>query len=278
MNILNYFCKKTKTKSSRPIGIFDSGVGGLTVANAIQELLPNENIIYFGDTANMPYGDKSKEDIQFYSIKITTFLREHNCKLILIACNSATAAAYDFLKATLPENVILMNVVDPAIAYLAEKYADKRIGLIATQQTIHSKIYDKKIAELNSGIELSSLATRVLAPAIEDFDNDLLFEMILKEYLSNPVLQNIDAILLGCTHYPMIKKNIAKFYEDKVDIIDTSFIVAQAVKDELIKRNIYKKASRGKKEFFISKYSDSFISKVKSSFCKDEIFIQQYVL
>jgi glutamate racemase len=275
-----YQAKQTtlNNEAFRPIGIFDSGVGGLTVARAIKEVLPNESIIYFGDTANMPYGDKSQQDIQLLSIKIAKFLSQYNCKLIVIACNSATAAAYDFLKAHLPVDIILINVIDPVVSYLAENYANKRVGLIATQQTIESQIYDKKIEDLNVNITLSSLATRLLAPAIEEFDNTKLFSELLKEYLSDKSLQEIDTILLGCTHYPIVKAQIADFYNHKIDIIDSSYIVAKSVKDQLIKSNLLNKNKSGKKKFFVSQQKKSFDAKVRSLFCNDAIQVKQFAL
>lgn len=124
--------------------IFDSGIGGLTLAHAITELMPNEPIIYFGDTAHLPYGDKSATAIQAYSVKICNLLLEKNCKLILIACNSASAAAYDLVKAYVGTKAIVVNVIDPVIHFLEQNRAGKTLGLIGTKQTINSSIYSQK--------------------------------------------------------------------------------------------------------------------------------------
>ncbi len=136
------------TKASDPIGIFDSGIGGLTVAQAVKKRLPGENLIYFGDTAHLPYGDKSTAAIQAYSIKICDDLLQHNCKVILIACNSASAAAYELVKEYVGSKAKVMNVIDPVINYLREKLIQTKVGLIATKQTVLTGVYTKKVKEL----------------------------------------------------------------------------------------------------------------------------------
>src|SRR5438477_6819095 len=145
--------------SKKPIGLFDSGIGGLTVARAIVKTLPNENIIYFGDTAHLPYGDKSTAAIQAYSIKICDMLLKEGCKLILIACNSASAAAFDLVKEYVGSRAMVMNVIDPLVNYVRENFAQKHLGLIGTKQTINSQVHRKKIAALNINTRLSALAT-----------------------------------------------------------------------------------------------------------------------
>src|SRR5439155_16590948 len=134
----------TTHKASQPIGIFDSGIGGLTVAQALVSHLPKENIIYFGDTAHLPYGDKSASTIQAYSVKIAHMLLQQHCKLILIACNSASTAAYELVKEYVGSQAIVMNVIDPTVNLLHSNYANKHIGLIGTRLTVNSNIYKKK--------------------------------------------------------------------------------------------------------------------------------------
>src|SRR4029077_5484483 len=128
-----------------PIGIFDSGIGGLTVAQAIVTQLPKEDIVYFGDTAHMPYGEKSTSAIQAYSVKIADMLLKQHCKLIVIACYSATSAAYDLVKEYVGTQAIVMNVIDPMVHHIEKNYANKRLGLIGTRQTVNSNVYKKKI-------------------------------------------------------------------------------------------------------------------------------------
>jgi glutamate racemase len=245
--------------NSSPIGIFDSGIGGLTLAHAITELMPNEPIIYFGDTAHLPYGDKSATAIQAYSVKICNFLLEKNCKLILIACNSASAAAYDLVKAYVGTKAIVVNVIDPVIQFLDQHWSGKTLGLIGTKQTVNSGIYFNKAEALRKDIHIKSLATPLLAPMIEEgFFNHTISEQIIREYLLQPVLQNIDGLILGCTHYPLIKKQIDYFYQGRVDVIDTSLIVANEIKRILESEDLLNKGKVGDSQFFVSDYTDSF--------------------
>jgi glutamate racemase len=245
--------------NSASIGIFDSGIGGLTLAHAITDLMPNEPIIYFGDTAHLPYGDKSATAIQAYSVKICNLLLEKNCKLILIACNSASAAAYDLVKAYVGTKAIVVNVIDPVIHFLEQNRAGKTLGLIGTKQTINSGIYSQKAETLGKDIHIKSLATPLLAPMIEEgFFNHSISEQIIKEYLLQPVLQNIDGLILGCTHYPLIKKQIDQFYQGSVEVIDTSLIVANEIKRILHDEDLMNEGKTGGRQFFVSDYTDSF--------------------
>lgn len=253
--------------NSSPIGIFDSGIGGLTLAHAITELMPIEPIIYFGDTAHLPYGDKSATAIQAYSVKICNLLLEKNCKLILIACNSASAAAYDLVKAYVGTKAIVVNVIDPVINYLDQYWAGKTLGLIGTKQTINSGIYSQKAEALGKDIHIKSLATPLLAPMIEEgFFNHTISEQIIREYLLQPVLQNMDGLILGCTHYPLIKTQIDQFYQGRVDVIDTSLIVANEIKRILVGEDLLNKIKPVGRQFFVSDYTDSFEKSTKIFF------------
>src|SRR5882672_11369906 len=159
----------------QPIGIFDSGIGGLTVAHAIKKMMPFENLIYFGDTAHLPYGDKSEAAIQAYSIKIADVLLKYNCKVIVIACNSASSSAYELLKEYVRKDVKVINVIDPMVNWVGENYHDCTIGLIGTKRTIQSGIYGEKIDDKKRGITLHSLPTPLLVPMIEEgfFNNKI---------------------------------------------------------------------------------------------------------
>jgi len=272
---------KSNHLPTQPIGIFDSGIGGLTVANALVRFLPKEDIIYFGDTAHLPYGDKSTAAIQAYAVKITHMLLQQECKLILIACNSASAAAYELVKEYIGSKGMVMNVIDPTIRLLKEKYASKRIGLIGTRQTVNSHIYKKKIDDLNLDIKLSSCSTNLLAAAIEEFGNHQVIDSLLRVYLSHPELQQIDALVLACTHYPVIKEKIREHYQalnhHTVEIIDSSEIVAEAVKAKLEKFNLLNTHGTNSKHFYLSDYTESFALNAKLFF-GEEITLEHYPL
>lgn len=268
---------KPNHSPSQPIGIFDSGIGGLTVAHALVRQLPKENIIYFGDTAHMPYGDKSTAAIQAYAVKIAHMLLQQECKLILIACNSASAAAYELVKEYIGSKAIVMNVIDPVIRLLKEKYKTKRIGLIGTRQTVNSHIYKKKVDETNAGIILSSYATNLLASAIEEFGNHHVIDSLLNIYLAQPDLQNIDALVLACTHYPIIKDRILQHYQNSIEIIDSSEIVAAAVKKQLEKYSLLNDNGESRKHFYVSDYTPSFAENAKLFFGGD-ISLEHYPL
>lgn len=269
-NILQYAINKTMSlNSSRPIGIFDSGIGGLTVAKAIVEVLPKENIVYFGDTAHLPYGDKSSATIQEYSLNIVKWLLKRQCKLILIACNSASAAAYEVVKKAVAGKVLVMDVIDPLVNFVVNQKNLKKIGLIATKQTVNSNIYQKEIAKRNSEIEFCALATPLLVPVIEEgYQRHQIIDVLLAEYLSHPNLQNLDALILGCTHYPVIKESIAKHYRGLVKIIDGSHIVADEVRKQLQLQNLLNQNSGvdGERQFYVSDYTEPFVAMTKLFF------------
>ena len=265
--------------SSQPIGIFDSGIGGLTVADAVTKLLPNESIIYFGDTAHAPWGDKSAAAIQAYSIKICDMLLKQNCKLILIACNSASAVAYELVKEYVGRKAIVMDVINPMIDYLAKNYIDKTIGLIGTKQTVNSNIYRKKLDELGINIRLNTLATPLLVPLIEEgFADQAIMTDAIKSYLSESSLHNLDALVLACTHYPLIKQPIKQFFKNKTVIIDSTDIVAEVVKNLLIARDLLSSpSSLSKKKFYVSDYTPAF-SALTRLFFKMPILLERYPL
>ncbi len=247
------------TISSAPIGIFDSGIGGLTVAQAIKRELPNEQIVYFGDTAHLPYGDKSTAAIQSYCIKITQLLLERGCKLILIACNSASAVGYELVKEYVGKRAKVLNVIDPVVDYLRELYPGKRVGLIGTKQTVNSQVYQQKINALGRRITLHSLATPLLVPMIEEgFFKGEISEKIIEKYLNDPWLEDIKGIILGCTHYPLIKQPIQKFYGQQVEVIDSSEIMAKALKSFLGFHNLYNRNSTNSDHFMVSDFTESF--------------------
>jgi glutamate racemase len=265
------------TTSSQPIGVFDSGVGGLTVANAIRQVLPNEKLIYFGDTAHLPYGDKSKETIIGYSTRITQYLLDRQCKVIVVACNTASANAYEAIKAEAGNKALVVDVINPVVEYVTSRTKYKRIGVIGTKGTINSGTYVGKIISRNPHIQVTSLATPMLVPMIEEgFIFDDISNAIIRSYLSKPELSQIDALILGCTHYPIIKNQINKFFDFGVDIIDSSRIVANYLRDMLETRNQLNQDLHQTPvhKFLVSDYTDYFqvISKL---FFEEDILLEK---
>ena len=242
----------------QPIGIFDSGVGGLTVAHAIKQILPGESLVYFGDTAHLPYGDKSAESIGYYSKKITEFLLEHDSKVVLIACNSASASAFESLKKDFEGKTILIDVINTVVNYLGKRDF-KKIGVIGTKRTISSGTYEQKIKEKSPSTTVISLATPLLVPMIEEgFIFDDISNAIIRAYLSNETLSGIQALILGCTHYPIIKNQISKIFNFNVEVIDSARIVAMILREVLDKNNLLNDAGNVNDQLFISDYTTYF--------------------
>lgn len=254
-------------RRTKPIGIFDSGIGGLTVAHAIKTLLPNEDLIYFGDTAHLPYGDKSEAAIQVYSIKIADILLKKGCKVIVIACNSASSASYELLKEYVRTDTHVINVIDPMVELVTNRFQNCAIGLIGTKRTVQSGVYGKKIEEANRKIRLHSLATPLLAPMIEEgFFNNQISHEIIAQYLSDPELSDIEGLILACTHYPLIKKEIDAYYGGRMNILDSSEVVAQALHKYLSSEGLLNENHRGAHNFLVSDYTESFESSARMFF------------
>ena len=258
----------------QPIGIFDSGVGGLTVAHAIKQILPGESLVYFGDTAHLPYGDKSEESIRFYSSKITEFLLDHKAKLVLIACNSASASAFESLKNEFGERTILLDVIDPVVDYISTRKFSK-IGVIGTKRTISSGTYAQKVLEKSPETSIVSMATPLFVPMIEEgFIFDDISNAIIRTYLSHESLSDIKALILGCTHYPIIRNQISKFFNFNVEVLDSARIVSSLLRDVLEKNNLINDTGIVNDQFFVSDYTDYF-EKIARMFFEGEINLQK---
>lgn len=267
---LFYFSKfpvALNTKPESPIGVFDSGIGGLTVAHAIRELMPHENMIYFGDTAHLPYGDKSEAAIQAYSVKIANVLLQKGCKVIVIACHSASSASYELLKEYVRHEAHVINVIDPMVEFVLKNFNESTIGLIGTKRTVQSDLYTKKIQEKNKNITLHTLATPLLAPMIEEgFFNNQISKEIISQYLSDPHLGKIEALILACTHYPLIKKEINEYYLGKTQVLDSSLVAAQALHHYLASEGLLNSTVHPENHFFVSDYTESFERSTKLFF------------
>ncbi|AQX83558.1 MULTISPECIES: glutamate racemase [Elizabethkingia] len=263
---------------NQPIGVFDSGVGGLTVAKEIKRLLPNEDLIYFGDTKHLPYGEKSKEAIVEYSTKITNFLLEQNCKAIVIACNTATANALKEVLELVAGRVPVIDVINP----VAEKVAYEihtNVGVIATKATVNSGLYRKSIRKHNKFIKVDELATPLLVPAIEEgFKNHPITHAIIYNYLSNNKLKNIETLILGCTHYPLLLDEIKQYYGNRVRVIDSPNIVANQLKIILDKYHLLNEQNHTPSyHFYLSDITKNF-EKISRKFFGNKISLELKVL
>lgn len=261
--------------NQRPIGVFDSGVGGLTVAHAIRQVLPGERIVYFGDTAHLPYGDKSAEAIRGYSRKITDFLLGYDAKMVLIACNSASASAYESLMSEFGDRTVILDVINPVVEYLSEKKY-RRVGVIGTKRTISSGTYEKMIREASPSTEVYSLPTPLLVPMIEEgFIFDDISNAIIRTYLSDKKLKDIDALILGCTHYPIIRNQISKFFNFDLDVVDSARIVALRLRQVLEQKGLVNLPGINDEDlFFVSDYTEYF-EKIARMFFEGNLNLQK---
>lgn len=222
-------------------------------------MLPHEELIYFGDTAHLPYGDKSEAAIQAYSVKIANVLLLKKCKVIVIACHSASSASYELLKEYVGNEAHVINVIDPMIDELAAHYCQATVGVIGTKRTIQSGIYLKKIKERDLPIQLRTLSTPLLAPMIEEgFFNNQISKEIISQYLSDSQLGKPDALVLGCTHYPLIKTEIEEFYQGKTVVLDSSVAAARSLSLYLTSSNLLNPSKKEVHHFYVSDYTESF--------------------
>ncbi len=241
------------------IGIFDSGIGGLTVVRAVMEQLPGYEIIYFGDTARAPYGSKSAETVVKYALEDTDFLLSKGAKVIVMACNTASSVATKIVAERF--DVPIFEVVTPAVELAVKNSKKFRVGIIGTRATVKSGIYEKKIREMKPDAKVYSVACPLLVPLVEEgWLKKPETAMIVKKYLHPLRVRQIDTIILGCTHYPLLKKIIQRKIGRRVNIIDSSIAVAGKIKDFFEKHpeidNLMSK--RGECRFFVSDVTEQF--------------------
>ena len=221
--------KVTALKKDAPIGVFDSGIGGLTVAREIMRQIPNEKIIYFGDTARMPYGSKSKETVTRFSKQIVRFLETFQVKTVVVACNTASAYALDELEKEI--DVPILGVIKPGAKTAVEVTRNGRIGVIATEATIGSQMYNKYIQELNKDVTIYGKACPLFVPLVEEgLWEDPVTDEIAKRYLTELIDIDIDTLILGCTHYPLLMDKIKKYIPSGVRIMPQGDYVASSLK------------------------------------------------
>jgi glutamate racemase len=251
---------------SKNIGIFDSGVGGLTVLREITKLLPNEDIVYFGDTARVPYGSKSRERILEYSFQDAAFLLSHNVKIIVIACNSASSTALQKLQDNL--SVPLLGVIEPGALEAVRFSKNKKVGVIGTKATVESHSYTNAVHSLvgnDTSYEVFEKACPLFVPLTEDgWIDHTITHLVAEEYLSPLKEKGIDTLILGCTHYPLIKKTIQRVIGDEVSLVDSSVVVARELVRLLKFHDILNDQRRkGRIECFVSDDPDNFFTMAK---------------
>lgn len=219
------------------IGVFDSGIGGLTVVRALMERLPFENIIYFGDTARVPYGIKSVETINRYAAQITDFLIQKKVKLLIVACNTMAAVAHQTIADLSP--VPVLEVIDASARMAIQSSRNKSIGVIGTPATINSKAYARAIHLLNKDAKVFSQACPMLVPLVEEgwFDHPAT-ELIAREYLKPVITEQVDTLVLGCTHYPLLKPLLQDIMGGAVTLIDSAEAMADIAADLIATQNI----------------------------------------
>ena len=247
----------------RPIGVFDSGIGGLTVVNALSSALPNESIYYVGDTARVPYGNKSTQRIQQYSNEITEWLVKQDCKMIVVACNTVSSLAIHYLQSHFSLPVI--GVIQPGVDFAIKITKNKKIGILGTQGTIQSNAYGKALQSIMPDIKVISKACPLFVPLAEEgiVDGDIP-SAIAEFYLKDIQSSDIDTVILGCTHYPLLKKVIGAALGSRITLVDSGNAIAKAVTFELDKHNLISTIKKGGTQCFVTddpKYFDAFASK-----------------
>lgn len=247
----------------RPIGVFDSGIGGLTVASALRRLLPNEHIFYVGDTARVPYGGKSPQTIERYSVEIGTMLQREGAKMIVVACNTASALAIPRLENgfDLPITGVILPGAKAAVAATRQG----RIGVIGTRGTIQSKAYEKAIAAIDPSIHVESRACPMLVPAIEEgWLEDPLTDRIIARYLDDLIASGIDTLVLGCTHYPLLRDAFARYCGAEIRLVDSAENCAFAVQALLAQHRLATpRTEPGKLEVALTDAIDGFLPVAK---------------
>lgn len=225
-----------------PLGVFDSGVGGLTVVRALREMLPNESIIYLGDTARVPYGSKSPDTIRRFAMEDTQFLVGHGVKAVVVACNTATAHALPQLQATF--RVPVIGVLEPGVEATLADAGTERVGIIGTAGTIKSSAYQYALAMRKPDLQVHAVATPLLVPFAEEgwIDHPAL-ELVLREYLKPLLEKGIDTLVLGCTHYPLLMPVLKKILGNKVRLVDSASTCAAHVKHLLTEQNLLRTAA-----------------------------------
>lgn len=245
-----------------PVGVFDSGVGGLTVVREIMRQIPNEKIIYFGDTARVPYGSKSRETVTRYSEQIVRFLRTLEVKTIVAACNTASAYALETLEQSI--DIPIIGVLKPGARTAAEVTRNGRIGVIATEATVGSRMYTKYITTLNSNVTIHEKACPLFVPLVEEgLWEDPVTDEIVRRYLSELIDTDIDTLILGCTHYPLIRSTLRRIMGERVTLVNPAYETAIELKQMLSEMDLLDDEppglGRDQYRFYVSDKAEKFV-------------------
>ena len=243
-----------------PIGIFDSGIGGLTVLKEIFGKLPHENTIYLGDTARVPYGIRSPETVTRYSFENTRFLSAKQIKILVIACNTASSISLDAVRANFPVPVV--GVIEPGAKAAAAATRNRKVGVIGTEATVRSNSYTRAIRALDSSIEVFSIPCPLFVPIVEEgWTEDRITEMVAEKYLASVREKGVDTLVLGCTHYPLLKPVLSKVMGQGVRLIDSAIETAQEIRAKLEALSLLNDASGTvKHEFYVTDSPQKFLS------------------
>lgn len=263
---------------SAPIGVFDSGVGGLTVAKEIMRQIPEERIVYFGDTARVPYGSKSKPTIVKYTKQIIRFLRTHDVKALVIACNTMSACALEEVEKE--TDIPIIGVVKPGAYVAAGKTVSKRVGVIATESTIASGMYEQLIEKIDPEVKVFGKACPLFCPLVEEgMLDDPVTDEIIGRYLSELLKKDIDTLILGCTHYPLLAPAIARQVGDKIRLVNPAFETTRQLKELLFDNSILSASDYNEKDkyhFYVSDQAEKF-SRFAARILDIEHFATDYV-
>jgi glutamate racemase len=250
--------RQAANQKEQPIGVFDSGLGGLTVVRQLQEQLPNESIIYFGDTARVPYGNKGAETIRRFSLQVVRFLEEQGVKLIVIACNTVSSVALELIQET--AGLPVVGVIEPGARAALHLSNSKRIGVIGTIATIAAGKYPAILNSLDSEVKVFAQACPLLVPLVEEgWLDSPVTEEIARIYLAPLLPQKIDCLILGCTHYPLIKTTISKVINGNIQIVDSAIETALEVRRVMQRQGLLNdNTSRATQLFYVSDFPQKF--------------------
>lgn len=252
-------------KNTAPIGVFDSGVGGLTVVREIVRQLPNENIVYFGDTARVPYGSKSQNTIIRFSEQIIRFLKTKEVKAIVIACNTASALALDAVRDEF--DIPIMGVIVPGARAAVETTQNHKVGVVATDATVRSGMYTKVIQEMDPSIEVVEKACPLFVPLVEEgLKKHQVTQLMIQYYLESMKKTDIDAMILGCTHYPLLRSRIREYMGENIQIVNPAYETAMDLKRVLAEYDMTNHGEAeqsaepfyGHYEFYVSDMAEKF--------------------